>query len=175
MWAYNGRSPGPVLRYRVGDVARIRVRNQLTQPTTVHWHGMRVPNAMDGVPGISQAPIKALPAPKFAEPDLAQATHHSLILEGGAMGGLREGELRGQLLGIRQLAQQGKVWALNGIVAADMQIEPWLRAQRGSTHVIQIVNRTSDAPARSSRADPQPERATFERAKLARHRVDCAA
>lgn len=347
VWAYNGSSPGPVLRYRVGDVARIRVRNQLTQPTTVHWHGMRVPNAMDGVPGISQAPIlpggeflyefavrtpgtfwyhphfqsaeqldrglygaivvedaeplpvdrdevwviddwrldqqgnvhesfanlhdashggrlgnvpsvngriampfevragerirlrlinvanarvfalrfsghspqvialdghaiaphapaddlvvlgpamrvdlvidcvatpgtrhtvrdsayprspfdlleiayrdepalsrpalppiSALPAPAFTEPDLAQATHHSLILEGGAMGGLREGQLRGQRLDMRQLARQGKVWALNGVVAADMQIEPWLRAKRGSTHVIQIANRTAFA------------------------------
>ena len=57
VWSYNARSPGPILRYQVGDTARLRVRNQLTQPTTVHWHGMRVPFAMDGVPGISQQPI----------------------------------------------------------------------------------------------------------------------
>ena len=63
VWAYNGRVPGPVLRLQVGGIARIRLRNGLEQPTTVHWHGMRVPNAMDGVPGISQDPV--LPGAEF--------------------------------------------------------------------------------------------------------------
>ena len=345
VWSYNERCPGPVLRYRLGDIARIRLRNQLPQPTTVHWHGMRVPNAMDGVPGISQVPVMpggeffyqfpvrspgtfwyhphfqsaeqldrglygavvvedaqpqpvdrdevwviddwrldpqgnvhesfgnlhdashggrlgnvpsvngrvgasalvrsgerirlrlinvanarifalrfaghspqiialdghavaphaaqdgqvvlgpamrvdlildcvaspgsahavrdmayprtpfdlltihyrdepplrreplppvvALAAPEFAEPDLPNATHHSLILEGGAMGGLRAANLRGERLGIRELARQGKVWALNGVVAADLHAEPWLRAKLGSTHLMQIENRTA--------------------------------
>jgi len=344
VWAYNGRTPGPVLRLNVGDVARIRLRNRLEQPTTVHWHGMRVPNAMDGVPGISQDPVlpgaefryefpvrhpgtfwyhphfqsaeqldrglagaivvaereppavdrdlvlvlddwrldragnvhesfgdlhdashagrlgnvpsvngriagplrvragerlrlrllnaanarvfalrfaghsptvialdghavtphvprdgrvvlgpamrvdlivdcsaapgsvhdisdsayprrpfrlteiryedaqplagsrpdvAALPPPPFPEPDLARAEHHELVLEGGAMGGLREGELAGKRLGIRELARRGKVWALNGIVAPGHGVRPWLRAALGSSHVITVHNRTA--------------------------------
>lgn len=58
VWAYDGRVPGPVLRFTQGERARIVFHNALPQPTTVHWHGLRVPNAMDGVPGISQPPIE---------------------------------------------------------------------------------------------------------------------
>ncbi len=58
VWAFNGTVPGPVLRYRQGDRVRIDVRNALPQDTTVHWHGLRVPNAMDGVPLVTQPPIK---------------------------------------------------------------------------------------------------------------------
>jgi FtsP/CotA-like multicopper oxidase with cupredoxin domain len=58
VWAYNGAVPGPVLRLRQGDRLRARVRNALEQGTTVHWHGVRVPNAMDGVPIITQPLIE---------------------------------------------------------------------------------------------------------------------
>jgi len=57
MWLYNGRHPGPVVRVRQGSDIQVRLHNQLPQPTTLHWHGLRVPNALDGVPGITQAPI----------------------------------------------------------------------------------------------------------------------
>ncbi len=57
VWAYNGTVPGPVLRYRQGDRLRIEVANALDVETTVHWHGIRLPNAMDGVPHLTQAPI----------------------------------------------------------------------------------------------------------------------
>ncbi len=57
VWAFNGRVPGPMLRYRQGDKLQLKVENQLPQPTTVHWHGLRVPIGMDGVPHLSQAPI----------------------------------------------------------------------------------------------------------------------
>jgi FtsP/CotA-like multicopper oxidase with cupredoxin domain len=57
-WAYNGTLPGPVLRVRQGDRLRVRVENALKEATTVHWHGVRVPNAMDGVPYITQRPIE---------------------------------------------------------------------------------------------------------------------
>lgn len=62
-WGFNGTVPGPVLRYRQGDRVRVAVENALPQPTTVHWHGLRVPNAMDGVPQVTQAPIA--PGAKF--------------------------------------------------------------------------------------------------------------
>jgi FtsP/CotA-like multicopper oxidase with cupredoxin domain len=59
VWAYNGSVPGPVLRYRQGERLRLEVENALPAATTVHWHGIRLPNAMDGVPGVTQAPIAA--------------------------------------------------------------------------------------------------------------------
>ena len=59
VWGFNGSVPGPVLRFRKGDLARVAVTNDLPRKaaTTVHWHGIRVPNAMDGVPQVTQAPI----------------------------------------------------------------------------------------------------------------------
>jgi FtsP/CotA-like multicopper oxidase with cupredoxin domain/zinc transporter ZupT len=56
-WGYNHQVPGPLLRFTVGDRVEIVVHNKLPQPTTVHWHGMAVPNAMDGLPGVTQPPI----------------------------------------------------------------------------------------------------------------------
>ncbi|HEX6979142.1 MAG TPA: multicopper oxidase family protein [Alphaproteobacteria bacterium] len=57
VWAYDGEVPGPVLRFRQGERVRIVVENRLPGETTVHWHGLRVPNAMDGVPHLTQPPI----------------------------------------------------------------------------------------------------------------------
>ena len=57
VWSYNGTVPGPALRFRQGERLRIEVENALDVETTVHWHGVRLPNAMDGVPGVTQAPI----------------------------------------------------------------------------------------------------------------------
>lgn len=56
--AYNGMLPGPVLRATEGERVRINVTNKLTESTSVHWHGLVVPNNMDGVPFINQEPIK---------------------------------------------------------------------------------------------------------------------
>lgn len=57
VWCYGGTVPGPEIRVRQGDRLRIAVENALEEDTTVHWHGLRVPNAMDGVPHLTQAPI----------------------------------------------------------------------------------------------------------------------
>jgi manganese oxidase len=57
-WGYNGRTPGPTIEAVQGDRLRIYVTNRLPAPTTVHWHGIRVPNGMDGVNGMTQRPIK---------------------------------------------------------------------------------------------------------------------
>ncbi|MCI0370778.1 MAG: multicopper oxidase family protein, partial [candidate division NC10 bacterium] len=57
-WSYNGRVPGPELRLREGERVRIVLKNELPEPTTIHWHGVDVPNPMDGVPGVTQAPVK---------------------------------------------------------------------------------------------------------------------
>ncbi|NQZ99964.1 MAG: multicopper oxidase domain-containing protein [Myxococcales bacterium] len=54
----NGAIPGPTLRWRVGDLARIHVRNTLDVPSSIHWHGLLVPNRQDGVPGITTPGIR---------------------------------------------------------------------------------------------------------------------
>jgi len=58
-WAYGDSVPGPLLRARAGDLMRVRVDNRLPATTSVHWHGIALDNAMDGVPGMTQAPIGA--------------------------------------------------------------------------------------------------------------------
>ena len=57
-WGYNGVVPGPEIRVTEGDTVRIHVTNNLPESTSVHWHGLIVPVRMDGVPFITQAPIK---------------------------------------------------------------------------------------------------------------------
>ena len=79
VWAYSGVTPGSVLRLRQGTLFRATVENGLEETTTVHWHGIRLPNAMDGVPGLTQAPI----APggrfdyAFTPPDAGTFWYHS--------------------------------------------------------------------------------------------------
>ena len=58
VWTYNGGLPGPLIRARVGDRLIVHFRNRLPEPTTVHWHGLRVPIHMDGVPGASQPDVE---------------------------------------------------------------------------------------------------------------------
>ena len=55
-WTYNGTVPGPVIRANPGDSIRVTLVNALPEPTTIHWHGVPVPNGMDGVPGVT-APV----------------------------------------------------------------------------------------------------------------------
>jgi FtsP/CotA-like multicopper oxidase with cupredoxin domain len=57
VWSYNGTVPGPEIRARQGERLHVEVVNRLEQETTVHWHGLRLPNAMDGVPHLTQPPI----------------------------------------------------------------------------------------------------------------------
>ncbi|MBV8081440.1 MAG: multicopper oxidase domain-containing protein [Candidatus Eremiobacteraeota bacterium] len=56
-WTYNGTVPGPTIHVRQGDTLRVIFTNHLPAPTTIHWHGMDVPAAMDGTPGFSQPPV----------------------------------------------------------------------------------------------------------------------
>lgn len=54
VWAYNGTVPGPELRVKVGDLVRVQFTNNLPTGTTIHWHGLAVPNGQDGVAGVTQ-------------------------------------------------------------------------------------------------------------------------
>jgi FtsP/CotA-like multicopper oxidase with cupredoxin domain len=79
VWAYDGTLPGRPLHIAQGARLRCRVTNQLDQPTAVHWHGIRIDNAMDGVPGLTQQAI----APgatfdyDFALPDAGTYWYHT--------------------------------------------------------------------------------------------------
>jgi FtsP/CotA-like multicopper oxidase with cupredoxin domain len=73
VWAYNGSVPGPELRFRQGERLRLEVENALGVDTTVHWHGIRLPNAMDGVPGLTQPPIRSRGGRFLYEFDLPDA------------------------------------------------------------------------------------------------------
>ena len=79
MLGYNGATPGPVLRFRQGEVRDLRLINQLDQPTAVHWHGVRLDNAMDGVPGLTQDAVQ--PGDSFdysvRTPDAGTYWYHS--------------------------------------------------------------------------------------------------
>ena len=57
VWAYNGSVPGPVIRAKVGDEIIVHFSNDLPEPTTIHWHGVRVPSSMDGT-ALMQAPVQ---------------------------------------------------------------------------------------------------------------------
>lgn len=58
IWSYDGSLPGPMIRAKRGDRVIVHFTNHLPEATTIHWHGMRVPAAMDGAPGHSQPPIE---------------------------------------------------------------------------------------------------------------------
>jgi FtsP/CotA-like multicopper oxidase with cupredoxin domain len=77
MWTYNGLFPGPLIEARVGDRVIVHARNDLDEPTTIHWHGLRIPAEMDGVPAM-QSPI--LPGETFSYdfivPDALLAWYH---------------------------------------------------------------------------------------------------
>ena len=59
LWGYNGQSPGPTIECVEGDKVRIFVTNKLPEHTTIHWHGVLLPNGMDGVGGLNQPQIPA--------------------------------------------------------------------------------------------------------------------
>jgi FtsP/CotA-like multicopper oxidase with cupredoxin domain len=71
-WAYNGTVPGPTLRVNPGDKVKVVIKNELPESTAIHFHGLLTPNSQDGVPEITQAPIK--PGQTFTYSFTAQST-----------------------------------------------------------------------------------------------------
>lgn len=62
-WSFDGGVPGPLLRVTRGKELKVRLVNELPQPLVLHWHGVRLPNLMDGAPGLTQQPV--LPGARF--------------------------------------------------------------------------------------------------------------
>ena len=87
-WTYNGSLPGPLIRVRVGDRLIVHFSNKLPKPTTVHWHGIRVPNGMDGVPGHSQPEVQ--PGESFTYdfvvPDAGLFWYHPHVMSAAQVG-----------------------------------------------------------------------------------------
>ncbi|UTW08875.1 multicopper oxidase family protein [Pseudomonas benzenivorans] len=77
-WAFGGQAPGAEIRARQGEWLRVRFINRLEVPTTIHWHGIRLPLEMDGVPYVSQLPV--LPGEyfdyRFKTPDAGSFWYH---------------------------------------------------------------------------------------------------
>lgn len=109
VWTYDGLVPGPVIRAKKGEEVSIEVFNQLEQPTTIHWHGIRIDNAMDGVAGLTQKPIQPGESfvYRFTLPDagtywyhphnrtweqLARGLYGTLIVEGDATEATYDGD-----------------------------------------------------------------------------------
>ncbi|MBN8925610.1 MAG: multicopper oxidase family protein [Rhodospirillales bacterium] len=126
VWAYNGVEPGPVLRLRQGTPFRAIVANGLMETTTVHWHGIRLPNSMDGVPGLTQKPIK--PGERFdyafTPPDAGTFWYHShdngLVQMGRGLAGALIVEEANPPAVDRELLWTIQDWRLTG----DAQIAP---------------------------------------------------
>ncbi|MFA5935448.1 MAG: multicopper oxidase family protein [Patescibacteria group bacterium] len=83
MLAYNDQIPGPILRVKQGDAVKVNFTNKLDEPTTIHWHGLRLDNANDGVPDVTQPPVN--PGKSFAYnlnfPDAGLYWYHPHIRE----------------------------------------------------------------------------------------------
>ncbi|MBS7663563.1 multicopper oxidase family protein [Pseudomonas lalucatii] len=87
-WAYGGQAPGAEIRAKQGEWLRVRFINHLEVPTTIHWHGIRLPLEMDGVPYVSQLPV--LPGEyfdyRFRTPDAGSFWYHPHTASGEQLG-----------------------------------------------------------------------------------------
>ena len=167
-WGYNGQVPGPTIEARVGDVLEVRLTNNLPEPTTIHWHGLRVPAAMDGTDMV-QWPIT--PGEtftyRFRLPDAGTFWYHphsneAVQMESGLYGALivrgeDEPALDGEqvlVLDDLKLDRSGQVAKFGGLVQwhdgreGDVRLvngrrEPELRIAAGQIERWRIVNASS--------------------------------
>lgn len=79
IWGFDGQVPGPLIRLGQGQTLTRRLVNELPDPTSIHWHGVRVPNAMDGVPGMTQDAVQTGGEfiYRFTPPDAGTFWYHS--------------------------------------------------------------------------------------------------
>ena len=82
VWTFGGSVPGTEIRVRHGQSVDATIHNRLDVPTSVHWHGIRLPNAMDGVAGLTQAPIEPETSfhYQFTPPDAGTFWYHSHVM-----------------------------------------------------------------------------------------------
>src|SRR5215475_8143598 len=87
-WTYDGGIPGPLIRAHVGDRVIVHFTNHLPQPTTIHWHGIRVPIQMDGVPEVSQPAVETggTFTYDFVVPDAGLYWYHPHVMSAAQVG-----------------------------------------------------------------------------------------
>jgi FtsP/CotA-like multicopper oxidase with cupredoxin domain len=151
-WAFNGTVPGPVLEATIGDVLEIRLTNRLPEPTVVHWHGLRIPAAMDGT-GMMQRPVG--PGEtfiyRFRLPDAGTFWYHSHFNETVQI----ERGLYGALI-VRApdelLFDVDRVLVLDDVeLGKDGQIKPpgwWIESHDGREGSVRLVNGTQEPEIR---------------------------
>ena len=153
---FNGAVPGPVIRARRGDEVKVRLVNGLDEPTTLHWHGVRVPNAMDGgVPltGTLVAPGASFDY-RFPVPDAGTFWYRAALRaqqESGLYGALIVGEPEPPpvdqdhvlVFGDRRSSPDGtRQFTLNGAATLDIVVRPneRLRLRFVNASVTQVMN-----------------------------------
>lgn len=152
IWAYNGSLPSPTLRVKQGQPFRAVVENALEQDTTVHWHGIRVPNAMDGVPGLTQQPIRPGEsfAYEFTPPDAGSFWYHphanSLEQIGRGLAGLLIVEEREALAVDRDLAWLLQDWRLTEQLEIAARFGAFMDAAMAG-HIGNVITINGAAPA----------------------------
>lgn len=78
-WLYNGLTPGPEIRVRRGEKIKVRLHNELSESTSIHWHGVRLANSMDGVAGLTQPAVQPgeVFEYEFVAPDAGTCWYHA--------------------------------------------------------------------------------------------------
>ena len=157
-WTYNGGVPGPLIRVHVGDRLVVHFVNRLPQPTTVHWHGLRIPIQMDGVPDVSQPDVK--PGESFTYdftvPDAGLFWYHPHVMSAAQVGF----GLYGALL-VEDPAEQRTVGVADELVMvlSDMSIVPAGHSSRPMPEVDRDVfgrEGVARAPERAREIDAGP-------------------
>ena len=129
MYAFNGQHPGPLLHVAQGAEVVVEFTNELDQPTTVHWHGLRLDNRFDGVPELTQAPVP--PGGRFTYrlrfPDAGIYWYHPHVREDvqqdlGLVGNIRVHSPRADYYGP---AHREEVLVLDDLLVGDEGLFPW--------------------------------------------------
>lgn len=167
-WGYNGQIPGPVLEAKVGQVISVRLKNSLPEPTTIHWHGLRVPPTMDGT-AMVQRPVQ--PGEtfeyRFRVPDAGTFWYHphidsavqvgrglygAIVVEDPADPAVFGDELvlmlsdmsideRGQFLADDNGGEFGDLFGREGqVLLVNGKVRPRLLARRGKQQRWRVVN-----------------------------------
>ncbi|MGE3546220.1 MAG: multicopper oxidase family protein, partial [Kofleriaceae bacterium] len=173
-WGYNGMVPGPILVGNVGDTLVVRLINRLPEPTSIHWHGLRLPSAMDGTESVQRLvePGETFEY-RFLLPDAGTFWYHShhnetIQLERGLYGALivlganepqfdadrvlvlddvkidRRGRIAKPALFDRHSGREGNVLVING------QTQPHYEMAAGQTERWRIINAASSRYVRLS-------------------------
>jgi FtsP/CotA-like multicopper oxidase with cupredoxin domain len=150
-WGYGGTAPGPTLRLKRGEELRIRLVNELHEPTTIHWHGVRLPNAMDGVPHLTQPPV----APGtsfdyvFRPPDAGSFWYHAHApgqVDRGLHGALIVDEAQPVKVDadvVLVLGMPGELGGAAPFVLVNGSVRPEIPVKAGERVRLRLINSTS--------------------------------